>query len=251
MPKCTNLTQQPVTIDLLRTLDPHEFARELIAFHRGTFGDVRMEDDAAAKAAADAAAKAAADAASKAAADAEAAKRGPGTDGDKPISEMTDAEKATYFEAKATRYKNTLRDRNDYDAIKAERDQLRTATLSDAERAIEAARAEEREKVTREVATSYQTRLVQSEVKAALAGRMPAEKVEGLVQFLDPTKFLTENGEVDPQRVQQYAESNAPGKSWPDLGGGSRGSHGTSKGVDAGRELHASRKQKSTSDSKQ
>lgn len=244
----------PTSLDLSR-LTPcqaQKFAADLIGWHRGTFGDIRMEETPEQKAAreaaeAEAARKATEDAAETARKAAEG--RGPGTDGGKPISEMTDAEKAAYFESKASRYKSTLRDQKDYDEVKAERDRLRQATLSDAEKAIEAARAEERDKVTKDVSATYRDKLVKSEVKAALAGKVPPEKVTELLQFLDPTKFLAENGEVDTELVEKYAGGFAPGRSWPDLGGGSRGTHGTSKGVDAGRELYAATRGKSTTNS--
>lgn len=232
-------TGQPITVDCLE---------DVLAFHRNTFGSARMEDPPAGTDGAPAGEQGSAGATGADGADG-AAGRGPGTDGDKPISQMTDAEKAVYFEKKATRYKTTLKDREDYDAVKAERDRLRAATQTDAEKAVEAARTEEREKVTREVATTYQTRLVQAEIKAALAGKnVPADQVKGHVDFIDPTKFLTDTGEVNTELVTQYAAGIAPGQTWPDLGNGRRGTSGTSKGVAAGAEMFSAGK-KTTSTS--
>lgn len=232
-------TGQPITVDCLD---------QVLAFHRNVFGSTRMEDPPAGAAGAPAGEQGAAGATGAEGADG-AAGRGPGTDGDKPISQMTDAERATYFERKATRYKQTLRDREDYTDVVAERDRLRAATQTDAEKAVEAARAEEREKVTREVATTYQTRLVQAEIKAALAGKnVPADQVKGHVEFIDPTKFLTDTGEVNTELVTQYAAGIAPGQTWPDLGNGRRGTSGTSKGVAAGAEMFSAGK-KTTSTS--
>ena len=232
-------TGQPITVDCLD---------QVLAFHRNVFGSTRMEDPPAGADGAPAGEQGAAGATGAEGADG-AAGRGPGTDGDKPISQMNDAEKAVYFEKKATRYKTTLKDREDYDAVKAERDRLRAATQTDAEKAVEAARAEEREKVTREVATTYQTRLVQAEIKAALAGKnVPADQVKGHVDFIDPTKFLTDTGEVNTELVTQYAAGIAPGQTWPDLGNGRRGTSGTSKGVAAGAEMFSAGK-KTTSTS--
>lgn len=158
------------------------------------------------------------------------ANRGPGSDGTKPISEMTDAEKLEYFEKKANRLQNNLRAYADYDAIKAERDQLKTATQTDQEKAVAQAKAAGEA----EAATKWASRVVQAEFKAAFKGAKTAEQIQTLLEPLDLNKFLTEKGEVDTDKVTKYAASFGSSAGQPDMGQGRRSGGNPSKG-DAGR----------------
>lgn len=158
------------------------------------------------------------------------ANRGPGSDGSKPISEMTPEEKLDYFEKKANRLQNSLRAYSDYDAIKAERDQLKTATQTDAEKAAAEAKAAGKT----EAAAEWVPKLVKAEFKAAFKGTKTPEQIQTLLEPLDLTKFLTEKGEVDTDKVTKYAASFGSSAGQPDMGQGRRSGGNPSKG-DAGR----------------
>ena len=165
---------------------------------------------------------------------------------DTALADMTEAQRTEYWRHKARKHEGAAKARADYDAIKAERDQLKAAGMTDAEKAVEEARNQAAAAAQAEARAQFSGRLVQAEMKAALAGKIPAEKVAGHVEFLDVTKFLTEAGEVDTDKVQQYAAGLAPaGGQWPDMGGGSRGGSGKSSGLEAGRDLWAERHKKS------
>lgn len=219
---------------------------QILDFHRATFGDLRMEDtggDAGANGADGADGGQPNDQGDAGAGDG----RGPGTDAGKPISEMTDAEKAAYFEKKANRYQNSLKERRDYAEIKAERDKLKAAGQTDAEKAIEAAKREAATAAATDTASKYQARLVQAELKAELKGRIPDDQIAGHVEFLDTTKFLAADGEVDTDKVQQYAAGLVPaGAHRPDMGQGRRGGSTPAKGVSAGADLFAASRGKKT-----
>lgn len=207
----------------------------VLAFHRARFGDIRMEADPGSDG-------------------------GDGVDGDKgevgahgfpektPIADMSAEQQAAYWKHQSRRHEDAAKARADYEAIKAERDQLRSATQTDAEKAVSEARAEERTKAEQETASKYQSRLVAAEVKAALAAtHFPADKIAGQVEFLDHSKFLTTDGEVDADKVKQYADGLAPagGGTWPDMGGGNRGTTGKPSGIASGRDLYDERHNKS------
>ncbi|MDR6861966.1 hypothetical protein [Phycicoccus sp. 3266] len=168
----------------------------------------------------------------------------------KPTSEMTSEQREEYWRHKARKHEHASRNRADYDEIKAERDRLRAATQTDAEKAVEKAREEARTAAEAELRGKFAGQLVAAEFKAALAGKRDAAGIQTLVDGLDLTKFLTDTGEVDTDKVTQYAAGLAPagGKEWPDTGQGNRGDHKPAKGVSAGADLFAASrgKQKTT-----
>lgn len=105
-------------------------------------------------------------------------------------------------------------------AAEKERDELREANQSESEKALAAAR-KEGEAAAR--ATSA-PKLVAAEFKAAAVGRMTAEQLSGFLEDLDLTKYLTEDGEVDTERVAKKVNLLAPEKSEqaPSFNGGAR-----------------------------
>jgi hypothetical protein len=212
---------------------------QVLAFHRLTFGDCRMENDGG---------DANDNGDNEDAGDGSRREDGgPGTDADKPLSEMTTEERAAYFEKKANRLQGKLREQRDYADVVAERDRLKAATQTDAEKAIEQARNEARDAAMATARAQFSSQLVAARLEAALAGKMPAEKIASQVEFLDHAKFLTESGEVDTEKVKQYAAGLAPaGNTWPDLGNGNRGRQTQTKGVAAGADLFAASRGKKT-----
>lgn len=158
-----------------------------------------------------------------------------------PTSQMTAEQKAEYWRHKARKHESRSEARKDYDAIKSELDDLKAKHQTDAEKAVEQAAKDARTDAETKLRAEFGAKLVAAKLEAALAGKLPAEKVTEHVEFLDATKFLTESGEVDTDKVKQYADGLAPsGKTWPDTGQGNRGSGDvTAKGVAAGAEMFA------------
>lgn len=217
---------------------------QLLAFHRSIVGDARMEDkpdDAEAKAAADAQAAADKAAADKAAADAAAADKG--FPENTPIAEMNDKQQAAYWKYQARKHEDTSKARADYEAVVAERDKLKAATQTDAEKAVDEAKATARKEALLEAAP----KLVAAEFKAELKGSRTPEQIAALLEPLDLTRFLTATGEVDTDKVSQYAAGlGSAGTTWPDTGQGNRGDKGPGKGVAAGADLFAESRAKKT-----
>ena len=102
----------------------------ILAFHRSTFGDTRMEVDPAN----------------------DGGSGDQGGDGNKgevgpngfpestPIADMKPEHQAAYWKHQSRKHEDTAKARADYEAIKAERDQLKASTQTDAEKAITDAR---------------------------------------------------------------------------------------------------------------
>lgn len=96
---------------------------------------------------------------------------------------------------------------------------LRQQTMSDTEKAIALAKAEARTETMREVAS----RVVDAEVRAAVAGRNI--DAEALLDGLDRTRFVTDDGEPDRDAISQWVDRIAPKPTepaFPDLGQGAR-----------------------------
>lgn len=116
------------------------------------------------------------------------------------------------------------------DTLKAELDKLRTASMSEQEKAVAAAKEEGRTAAAEEARKTFGSRLVDAELKAALAGRAVDEKQRtALLSRLDRTQFLTADGEVDAKAVTEWANDVAPTRA-PSYDGGARG--GPAKGAD-------------------
>jgi hypothetical protein len=103
---------------------------------------------------------------------------------------------------------------------------LRESSMTEQEKAVEQAREAARTETLREIGTH----LVTAEFRAQAAGRLTPEQVAELVEDLDMTKYLTESGEVDAERVAKKVDALAPkptetsAPTWPDLGQGARDS---------------------------
>lgn len=106
-----------------------------------------------------------------------------------------------------------------------ELEQLRQQSMTEQERAVEAAKAEARSQAFTEIGG----RLVEAAVQVAAAGRLDDDAVTMLLQGLDRSKFLDENGEVDKKSVAAFVDGIAPKSTqpeqpgFPDLGQGARG----------------------------
>jgi len=197
----------------------------MLAFHRAAFGDARMEV-------------------------------GDGDDGEAPgdepkvnehgfpdatpVKDMTEGQQAAYWKHQARKHEDRVKAMGDYDALKTERDALKAKHLTDDEKALDAATASAAEKARSEVRSEYAARLVAAEFRAANSGRIPAEKLATVLDGIEPTKFLTADGEVDTDKVQAFVDGIAPTKSdkWPDMGQGRR-KQSEAKSVAAGRDLYS------------
>lgn len=106
-----------------------------------------------------------------------------------------------------------------------ELEQLRQQTMSDTEKAIAQARSEGRA----EALSTMTSKLVTAEVRAAAAGRMSEDQLATLIEGLNTSAFVNDDGEVDQARVSRFVDGLAPQpdetatNTFPDLGQGARG----------------------------
>lgn len=118
--------------------------------------------------------------------------------------------------------KHEDRARQNAGALK-ELEKLRQSTMTDQEKAVAQAKVEARIEALREVGG----RLVDANVRAAAAGRNV--DVDALLEGLDRTRFVGEDGEPDTKAITAWVERVAPSgqqqqpqQQW-DLGQGARG----------------------------
>ena len=175
----------------------------------------------------------------------------PGFPENTPVVEMTPGQQAAYWKDKARKHEARANERRDYDDIKAKADQydtLANASKTEQERAIEAARTETTEQVRAEERGKANVRLVDAEMRAAVAGRLTAEQLSVILDPIDRTKFVTAGGEVDTEKITAFiagiapaGEQRTPGK-FPDLGQGRRGTPASgAPTVQSGKDLYQAR----------
>lgn len=139
-------------------------------------------------------------------------------------------------------------DIDDLKARAARADALDNELASETDKAVRAAREEEKKSAR----SAYAPRLVRTEFRAQAKGVLSADQLDALLEDLDLSKYLTGDDEVDVERIEKKVTAFAPPpKEDPppartsDLGQGRR-SAPISKGVDAGRSRYEATHKKST-----
>jgi hypothetical protein len=136
----------------------------------------------------------------------------------------------TDWKAEATKWQGLSRKHEDQakqnSAAAKELARVRRDAMSDQERAVSEAAEKARSEAVTEVVARLGGRLVISEIRAAVAGRLPNDQLDALVEHLDLSGFLNDNGEVDATAVAAFAQRIAPevtgSPTFPELGQGPR-----------------------------
>lgn len=166
-----------------------------------------------------------------------------------PVKDMAEAHQLAYWRHHAKKHEARAKSYGDYDAIKAERDQLKAAGKTPDQKAADQALAEAEARGNAAALAAIAPRLVAAEFKAAGAGKIADAQLTALISGVHAPNFLTDSGEVDADKVTQYLAPFMPTgdgdekKKWPDMGQGRRQQSKTT-GVSAGADLHAARHSK-------
>ncbi len=156
-----------------------------------------------------------------------------------PVAEMTAVQQAAYWRDKSQKHEKQSK------ANLTELDKIRRAGLSTDEQKLEEARDAGRA----EVMATVGARLVDAEIKASAAGRLDDKQRTALLEGLDRNRFLTDDGDVDTDKVEALIEGIAGPKSakdepktkFPGLGQGKRTIGDTTPSVAAGKDRYAER----------
>lgn len=154
---------------------------------------------------------------------------------DTPVAEMTAEQQAAYWRHHARKHEQRAKDREDYDRIKSELDEIKAAGMSEQEKAVDEAKKAAKAEALREVGG----RMVDAHIKASVtAGRLTQDQADVILDGLDRTRFLTTEGDVDTDKVTALLDKIAPdtGNGFPDLGQGRRPGGSKVSGKEQGRE---------------
>jgi len=101
---------------------------------------------------------------------------------------------------------------SDYDDLKtkaARADELEAELGSESDKAAKAARDEERSKANSE----WTPRVVKAEFKAAAKGVLTDDQLTALIEDLDLSKYVTDKGEADDEKIAKKVAAFAPASS--------------------------------------
>lgn len=143
-----------------------------------------------------------------------------------PVDDMTDSEKAAYWRNEAKKQQKRAEKfeklgdpdkiRADLDAAEQAAEDARRAAQTDHERAIEDARNEGRAAGIAEGSSKWLKDAVQSHI--ALLAQAPGEapddtraRVNGVLQYIDPTQFVGDDGALDADKLTNFATSLGTG----------------------------------------
>lgn len=136
----------------------------------------------------------------------------------------TDTEQQVDYAAEAEKWKSLAKKHEERAKSNAEKakgyDELKASQMTEQEKAAAAAREEGR----KEALSETTPRLILAEFKAAAKGLMEPTALASLLEDLDLSKFVTDKGEVDVDRIEKKVAALAPepGPNKPPLGGGPR-----------------------------
>lgn len=157
----------------------------------------------------------------------------PGYPANTAVADMSVEQQAAYWKAQARKHEGRATARQDYDAIRAERDQLRATHMTESEKALEQARQEGRVAVTTEVNNGAVTAIVDASLR--MRG-FDDVRVTNALKYLNPAAFVAD-GSIDTTAIGGYVDSIAgpvTGRTGPDFGAGNRGSSSRVTGAAAG-----------------
>jgi hypothetical protein len=169
-----------------------------------------------------------------------------------PWRDMTAEQQVAYWQQQARKHEDRVKS---YGGLTPEQladlqeraeqfDVLAAASQTDTERAVSEAAFNARLVAEAEL----MPRLVAAEFRAATAGRLEADRLATILEPLDLSKFLTDDGEVDTDKVTAFVDGIAPVRGTEPQrlgpspqGAGRRGSYTTAaSSVASGRELYES-----------
>jgi hypothetical protein len=129
-------------------------------------------------------------------------------EGQEPETEGTEEDpRIKKANQEAATYRRELR------TTQAELKKIREASQTESEKAV--AEAEERGKAAGR--TEGASRLVKAEFRAAAAGRVDKQALDGFLEYVDPMKFVGDDGEPDEKAIEAAIAKLAP-KTEPAVG---------------------------------
>jgi hypothetical protein len=172
---------------------------------------------------------------------------------DTPLAEMTPEQQTAYWKHKARKHENTVKSLpKDFEQIKADAAAFRKSQQTPDQAKEEELRNSIREEVRKDLLKQNAPKLVSAEFKSLVGDKLPAKTLNAFLEDLDHTKFITDDGEVDTERVKTRVEALVPEDAPPANQQRQSRTHqgrrpgATGSGISAGRqlfeELHGTKK---------
>lgn len=168
-----------------------------------------------------------------------------------PVADMTPEQQVNYWKDKARKHEDRAKSGirpDDHQKVKDELEALKSSQLSDQDKLLEDAKSAARAEGESAAAERYLRELVTARLQVATGQN------EDVLEYIDHKAFLTDSGEVDADKVNQYAERSGntqadqrrkDADSLGSMDAGKRGTHdGGKPSVETGRERYLARVQK-------
>lgn len=126
-----------------------------------------------------------------------------------PLAEMTDAQKAAYWQHYARKHEDTVKafkgvTPQQAAELQAKVDELESKTLSADEKLLKAARQEAYKQARAEAEAEYLPQIRASQVKSIASGIVNGDQLSAFMDLVDTSKLLGEDGHVSEERVMGY-----------------------------------------------
>lgn len=163
---------------------------------------------------------------------------------DTPLAEMSVDQREAYWKHKARKHENTVKALpKDLEAIKSDAEKWRQSQLTPDQAKDEELRNSIREEVRKDLLKQNAPKLVSAEFKTLVGDAIPAKTLKAFLDDMDHTKYITDDGEVDTERVKNRVKDLVPEEPAPSNRRQSRTHQGVRKnegatGISAGRALY-------------
>lgn len=121
-----------------------------------------------------------------------------------PLEQMTEAQQLAYWKHQSRKHEAAAKSRADYDELKRERDELKAAGQTQAEKDLEAAREEARLQGENIGAEKYLGVAIRARFQH-LTGKSD-DDVAKAFERVDPKSFLDAQGEIDQSALKDFAD---------------------------------------------
>lgn len=146
-----------------------------------------------------------------------------------PLAEMTDAQRAAYWQHYARKHEDTVKafkglTPQQLADIQTENEALKAEKLSADEKALKAARDEAAQQARAAADAEYLPQIRAAKVQSIASQIVTGDKLSAFMEIIDAAKFLGEDGQIDESKVMgyltaMYGESTPPtGQRWQNFG---------------------------------
>lgn len=140
----------------------------------------------------------------------------------KPAQSFTQDDVNRIVAERVSREREKYADYKDLKNAASELEKLRAYQMSETEKAVAKAAAEAEQRGKSAALATSASRLARAEIRAAAAGRVDKEALDGFLEYADVTKFVGDDGEPDSKAIEAAVKKLAGPDRPADFDGGAR-----------------------------